>query len=39
VDLSLLPVSELPDTVWRATSLSRTPEEVGEHLPVTGENV
>ena len=24
VDLSLLPVSELPDTVWRATSLFRT---------------
>ncbi len=25
--------------VWRATSLFRTAEEVGEHLPVTGENV
>ncbi len=33
VDLSLLPVSELPDTVWRATSLFRTGEEVREHLP------
>ena len=33
VDLSLLPVAELPDTVWRATSLFRTAEEVGEHLP------
>jgi hypothetical protein len=33
VDLSLLPVSELPDTIWRATSLFRTAEEVGEHLP------
>jgi hypothetical protein len=26
-------VSELPDTVWRATSLFRTGEEVREHLP------
>jgi len=33
VDLSLLPVSELPDTIWRATSLFRTAEEVAEHLP------
>lgn len=33
VDLSLLPVSELPDTIWRAKSLFRTAEEVGEHLP------
>jgi hypothetical protein len=33
VDLSLLPVSELPDTVWRATSLFRTGEEIREHLP------
>jgi hypothetical protein len=33
VDLSLLPVSELPDTIWRAASLFRTAEEVGEHLP------
>ena len=33
VDLSLLPVSELPDTVWRATSMFRTGAEVGEHLP------
>src|SRR5258708_11131014 len=33
VDLSLLPVSELPDTIWRATPLFRTGEEVGEHLP------
>ncbi|WP_165486239.1 hypothetical protein [Frankia sp. Cppng1_Ct_nod] len=33
VDLSLLPVSALPDTVWKATSLFRTGAEVGEHLP------
>jgi hypothetical protein len=33
VDLSLLPVAELPDTIWRATSLFRTGEEVREHLP------
>jgi len=33
VDLSLLPVSGLPDTVWKATSLFRTAEEVGERLP------
>lgn len=33
VDLSLLPVSELPDTLWKATSLFRTSAEVGEHLP------
>ena len=33
VDLSLLPVSELPDTIWRATSLFRTAEEVAAHLP------
>ncbi len=33
VDLSLLPVSELPDTVWIATSLFRTSAEVREHLP------
>ena len=33
LDLSLLPVSGLPDTVWRATSLFRTAEEVAEHLP------
>ena len=33
VDLSLLPVSALPDTVWKAASLFRTAEEVAEHLP------
>jgi hypothetical protein len=33
VDLSLLPVSALPDTVWTATSLFRTGAEVREHLP------
>lgn len=33
VDLSLLPVSELPETIWRATSLFRTSEEVAAHLP------
>jgi len=33
VDLSLLPVSELPGTAWRAASLFRTGAEVGEHLP------
>ena len=33
MDLSLPPVSELPDTIWRATSLFRTAEEVAEHLP------
>jgi hypothetical protein len=40
VDLSLLPVTELPDTVWRAASLFRTGEEVREHLPrARGEQV
>lgn len=33
VDLSLLPVSELPGTLWSAKSLFRTAAEVGEHLP------
>ncbi len=33
VDLSLLPVGELPGTLWRATALFRTSAEVGEHLP------
>jgi hypothetical protein len=33
VDLSLLPVTELPDTVWMATSRFRTTAEVSEHLP------
>lgn len=33
VDLSLLPVSALPGTVWKAASLFRTAEEVAEHLP------
>ena len=33
MDLSLLPVSGLPDTIWRATSVFRTAEEVAEHLP------
>jgi len=33
VDLSLLPVSELPDTIWIATSRFRTAAEVSEHLP------
>lgn len=33
VDLSLLPVTELPDTVWKASSLFRTGAEVSEHLP------
>lgn len=33
VDLSLLTVSELPDTVWIATSRFRTSAEVSEHLP------
>jgi hypothetical protein len=33
VDLSLLPVSELPDIVWSATSKFRTSAEVREHLP------
>ena len=33
VDLSLLPVSTLPDTVWKAASLFRTAEEVAAHLP------
>lgn len=33
VDLSLLPVSELPDTVWMATPRFRTTAEVSEHLP------
>jgi len=33
VDLSLLSVSELPDTVWTATSWFDTTAEVSEHLP------
>jgi len=33
VDLSLLPVSALPDTVWKAVSPFRTAEEVAAHLP------
>jgi len=33
VDLSLLPVSELPGSLWKATSLFRTSAEVGEHSP------
>ena len=33
VDLSLLPVSQLPDTIWKATSRFRTSAEVSEHLP------
>jgi hypothetical protein len=33
VDLSLLPVDELPATLWRATSVFRTSAEVGEHPP------
>jgi hypothetical protein len=33
VDLSLLPLTELPDTVWTATSSFRTTVEVSEHLP------
>ena len=33
VDLSLMPVSELPGTLWRAKSLFRTGAEVREHLP------
>src|SRR5947209_8751244 len=33
VDLSLLPVSELPGTLWKATSLFRTSAEVGANLP------
>ncbi len=33
VDLSLLPVGELPGTLWRATALFRTSAELGEHLP------
>jgi hypothetical protein len=32
-DLSLLPVSEMPGFIWRATSLFRTGAEVREHLP------
>lgn len=40
VDLSLLPVTELPDAVWRATSVFRIGEEVREHLPrAKGEQV
>ncbi len=38
VDLSLLPISELPDTVWRAKSLFRTTVEVAEHLPTPRRN-
>ena len=38
VDLSLLPVSELPGTVWKATSLFRTTVEVAEHLPAPRRN-
>jgi hypothetical protein len=33
IDLSLLPLSKLPDTAWKATSQFRTAAEVGEHLP------
>jgi hypothetical protein len=33
VDLSLLPVSDLPGVLWRAKSQFRTAAEVGEHLP------
>lgn len=33
VDLSLLPISDLPGTLWKATSRFRTTAEVGEHLP------
>jgi hypothetical protein len=33
VDLSLLPVAELPALVWRAKSPFRTGAEVAEHLP------
>ena len=33
VDLSLLPVSDLPGALWRAKSQFRTAAEVGEHLP------
>lgn len=33
VDLSLLPVTDLPSTVWCAHSRFRTSEEVREHLP------
>ncbi|MEU8055995.1 hypothetical protein [Microbispora bryophytorum] len=33
VDLSLLPLSALPGTLWKATSRFRTTAEVGEHLP------
>jgi hypothetical protein len=33
VDLSLLPVSELPEATWIAPSLFRTTAEVREHLP------
>ena len=33
VDLSLLPVSDLPSALWRAKSQFRTAAEVGEHLP------
>ncbi|MGC5244194.1 MULTISPECIES: hypothetical protein [Streptomyces] len=33
VDLSLLPVSELPGSVWKAASSFRTSLEVHEHLP------
>lgn len=38
VDLSLLPVFELPGTVWKATSLFRTTVEVAEHLPTPMRN-
>jgi hypothetical protein len=37
-DLSLLPILELPDTVWTATSLFRTTVEVAEHLPAPRRN-
>jgi hypothetical protein len=33
IDLSMLPVSELPDTVWRAESPFRAGTEIGERLP------
>jgi hypothetical protein len=33
VDLSLLPISDLPGTVWKATARFRTTAEVAEHLP------
>jgi hypothetical protein len=33
VDLSLLPISDLPSTVWKAASRFRTTAEVSERLP------